>query len=111
MTKVVYFFDPYGTAPDQQWPYLENPELLPEPPHILSNIIWRYIVADGYRFSYNPYNIQGTIRNGDIRDSECGEIVVLRIVYENLSDDKFYQLCMKLGGHQIFKIVKEIDSK
>jgi hypothetical protein len=110
-TKVLYFFDPYGTAPDNQWPYLENPELLFEPPHVLSNIIRRYIIADGFRFSYNHYNIQGSIRNGDIRDSECGEIVVLRILYENLSDAQFYSLCARLGGHQIFKIVKEIDAK
>jgi hypothetical protein len=34
---------------------------------------------------------------------------VLRILYEDLSDAQFYSLCMKLGGHRIFKIVKEID--
>jgi hypothetical protein len=107
--KFLYFFDPYGTPPDKQWPYLENPELLPEPCHVLTSIIRRYIISQGYRFSFNHYNSQGTIRNGDIRDSECGEFVVLRILYEDLSDAQFYSLCTKLGGHRIFKIVKEID--
>jgi hypothetical protein len=76
---------------------------------MLTSIIRRYLISDGYRFSFNHYNIQGTIRNGDIRDSECGEFVVLRILYEDLSDVQFYSMFMKLGGHQIFKIVKEID--
>jgi hypothetical protein len=107
--KLLYFFDPYGTPPDKQWPYLENPELLPEPYHVLTSIIRRAIISEGYRFSFNPYNIQGTIRNGDIRDSECGESVVLRILYEDISDFQFYSWCMQLGGYKIFKIVKEID--
>jgi hypothetical protein len=107
--KILYFFDPYGSMPDKQWPYLENPQLLPEPFHMLSAIIRRYMLSDGYRFYFNHYNIQGTIRNGNIRDSECGEFVVLRILYEDLSDAQFYSLCMKLGGHRIFKLVKEID--
>jgi hypothetical protein len=107
--KLVYFFDPYGTPPDKQWSYLENPQFLPEPYHMLTTIIRRYLISDGYRFSFNHYNIQGTIRNGDTRDSECGVFVVLRILYEDLSDFQFYSLCTKLGGHRIFKIVKEID--
>jgi hypothetical protein len=107
--KHLYFFDPYRTPPDKQWPYLENLEFLSEPYHMLTSIIRRTIISDGYRFSFNHYNIQGTIRNGDIRDSECGEFVVLRILYEDLSDAQFYSLCMKLGGHRIFKIVKEIN--
>jgi hypothetical protein len=107
--KLLYFFDPHGNPPDKQWPYLENPQLLPEPYHMLTAIIQRYVTSDGYHFRYNPYNIQGTIRNGDIRDSECGEFVVLRILYEDLTDAQFYFLCMKLGGHKIFNIVKKID--
>jgi hypothetical protein len=107
--KTIYFFDPYGNPPDTQWPYLENPELLPEPYHVLSAIIREYVLKHGYEFRFNRFNIQGTIRNGDIRDSECGEIVVLRILYEDFSDAQFYSLCLKLGGHEIFKIVKEID--
>jgi hypothetical protein len=35
----IYFFDPYGLAPDQQWEWLENPQQLPEPRHVLSEII------------------------------------------------------------------------
>jgi hypothetical protein len=107
--KSIYFFDPYGNPPDTQWPYLENPQLLPEPYHVLSAIIREYILKHGYEFRFNRFNIQGTIRNGDIRDSECGEIVVLRILYEDFTDAQFYSLCLKLGGHEIFKIVKEID--
>jgi hypothetical protein len=93
--KLVYFFDPYGTPPDKQWPYLENPELLPEPYHMLSSIIRRYIISQGYRFSFNHYNIQVTIRNGDIRDSECGEFVVLRILYEDMS----HMIYRPFSGH------------
>jgi hypothetical protein len=84
-------------------------QALPEPPHVLASIIKRYIISDGYTFTYNTYNIQGTIRNSNIKDSECGEFVVLRILFEDMSDAQFYSLCMRLGGHQIFKIVKEID--
>jgi hypothetical protein len=76
---------------------------------MLTAIIRRYLISDDCQFSFNHYNIQGTIRNGDIRDSECGEFVILRILYEDLSDAQFYSMCMKLGGHRIFKIVKEID--
>jgi hypothetical protein len=48
--KQLYFFDPYGTPPDKQWPYLENPEVLPEPPHVLTSILRRYII-EGYLLS------------------------------------------------------------
>jgi hypothetical protein len=68
-----------------------------------------YVTKDGYSFSYNIYNIQGNIRNGDIRDSMCGEIVILRIIYEHLEDRDFYLLCNRLGGHKIFDIIKKLD--
>lgn len=104
----VYFFDPYGKPRGSQWPYLENPQYLPEPKHVLTEIICRYVYKRGYRFRHNHYNIQGTIRNGDIRDSECGEFCVLRIIYEDLSDYDFFNLCEKLGGHKIFEMVSRL---
>jgi hypothetical protein len=106
--REIYFMDPYGKPPDTQWPYLENPEGLPEPKHVLSEIIQRYVLK-GYKYDWNTYNIQGTIRNGEIRDSECGEIVILRIVYHDLSDKDFYELCLRLGGYKIFDLVKKIE--
>jgi hypothetical protein len=63
----------------------------------------------GYKYDWNTYNIQGTIRNGEIRDGECGEIIILRIVYHDLSDKDFYELCLKLGGYKIFDLVKKIE--
>jgi hypothetical protein len=107
--KELYFFDPYGAKPDTQWPYLENPNHLPEPRHKLSEIIHDFVTNKGYKFTWNPYNIQGTIRNGNIRDSECGEIVVLRIMNEDLSDYEFFELCKKLGAYKIFDIIKEVE--
>jgi hypothetical protein len=107
--ELLYFFDPYGLRVDSQWSYLENPMMEHEPRHVLSEIIHRYVTVDDYHFSYNIYNIQGTIRNGSIRDSECGEICLLRIIYSKLSDKNFYKLCQKLGGHKIFDIIKKID--
>jgi hypothetical protein len=61
--SLIYFFDPYGKPPDSQWPYLENPQHLPEPRHVLTEIIGRYVYQKGYRFRHNHYNIKGTIRN------------------------------------------------
>jgi hypothetical protein len=68
----LYFLEPYGAKPDAQWPYLENPYHYPEPRHILSEMIHNFVTNKSYKFGYNLYNIQGTIRNGNIRDSECG---------------------------------------
>jgi hypothetical protein len=103
--KELYFFDPYGARPDTQWPYLKNPQYLPEPRHTLSEIIHEYVTNKHYKFTWNPYNIQGTIRNGNIRDSECGEIVALRIMYDFLDDYEFFELCQKLGAYKIFNII------
>jgi hypothetical protein len=105
----IYFIDPYGLPPDHQWSWLENPQQLPEPRHVLTEIIKRYVYESIYKFRYNKYNIQGTIRNGDIRDSECGEIVILRIIYEDLSDYDFAVLCESLGGHKIFEMVSKLS--
>jgi hypothetical protein len=78
---------------------------------VLSEIIKWYVYNSNYKFTYNKHNIQETIRNGNIRDSECGEIIILRILYEELDDDAFAELCEKLGGHKIFEIVSSIDDQ
>jgi hypothetical protein len=49
------------------------------------------------------------LMNGLAQNGTFTMCVVLRILYEDLSDAQFYSLCMKLGGHRIFKIVKDID--
>jgi hypothetical protein len=41
--RELYFFDSYGGKPDAVWPYLINTKGLPEPRHVLSEIIQRYI--------------------------------------------------------------------
>lgn len=106
--NTIYFFDPYGLPPDAQWPYLENPLNMPEPMHILTDIINEHI-KHGYQFSFNPLNIQGHLRNGDIRDSECGELVIFRAMYIGLNDYEFMRLCMNIGGHQLFDLISKLD--
>jgi hypothetical protein len=80
--KILYFFDPYGSPPDKQWPYLENPQHLPEPYHMLSAIIRRYVLSDGYRFFFNHYNIQGLF-----------ETVIFEI--RNVANSPYYEYSMK----------------
>jgi hypothetical protein len=44
---------------------------------VLSGIIIKY-TNNGYKFSYNPYSIQGNLKDASLADSECGELVILR---------------------------------
>jgi predicted secreted protein len=104
----MYFFDPYGNPPDSQWPFLVNPANMPAPEFKLSEYIKDAVEKHGYKFNRNSYNIQGSIRNGHIVDSECGELVILRIINKKMNDEDFYDLCMRLGGKKIFDIVKKL---
>jgi hypothetical protein len=108
--RELYFFDSYGNKPDGAWPYLVNTKGLPEPRHVLSEIIQKYI-SNGYKFSHNGFNIQGNLRDASLADSECGELVILRILNEHMSDKDFADYCLKLGGFQIFQLVKYLDDR
>jgi hypothetical protein len=108
--RELYFFDSYGNKPDGAWPYLINTKGLPEPRHVLSEIIQRYI-SNGYKFSYNGFNIQGNLKDQSLADSECGELVILRILNEQMTDKQFYDYCLKLGRFQIFQLVKYLDER
>ncbi|MCS7318091.1 MAG: hypothetical protein NZZ41_07310 [Candidatus Dojkabacteria bacterium] len=103
----MYFFDPYGNAPDSQWSFLQNPEQKSPPEFKLSQFI-KECVEKNYSFNRNSYNIQGSIRNGHIVDSACGEIIILRILYNDLDDFEFYKMCLKLGGKKIFNLIKNL---
>jgi hypothetical protein len=83
--RELYFFDSYGNKPDGAWTYLVNTKGLPEPRHVLTEIIQRYINI-GYKLSYNTFNIQGNLKDQSLADSECGELVVLRILNEHMID-------------------------
>jgi len=104
----IYFFDPYGLPVDSQFQYLENPLNQPEPVHILSHIIKQY-TNHGYNYSFNPLNIQGHLQNSNIARSECGEIVVFRVMYIDLSDYDFLTLCLNIGAKQLFELVSKLD--
>jgi hypothetical protein len=52
------------------------------------------------------YNIQGHLRDASFADSECGELVIFRILNEHMSDKDFADYCLKLGGFQIFQFIK-----
>jgi hypothetical protein len=106
----LYFFDSYGNKPDGAWLYLVNTKALPEPKHILTAIIFRY-AHGGYKFEYNTCNIQGHLKDASLADSECGELVILRILNEHMSDKDFADYCLKLGGFQIFQLVKMLDER
>jgi hypothetical protein len=106
----MYFFDSYGNKPDGAWPYLVNTKALPEPKHVLTAIMNRYAM-NGCSYDYNTYNIQGNLRDQTLADSECGELVILRILNEHMSDKKFNDYCLKLGGFQIFQLVKMLDER
>jgi hypothetical protein len=104
----LYFFDSYGNKPDGAWPYLVNTKALPEPKQVLTCIIFRY-AHNGYKLEYNTYNIQGNLKDASLADSECGELVILRIMNEHMSDKDFADYCPKLGGFQIFQLIKYLD--
>jgi len=66
--------------------------------HTLSLIIKDYTQL-GYGYNFKPLNVQGHLRNGDVSDSEYGELVIFRAMYIGLSDYEFMKLCMNIGGH------------
>jgi hypothetical protein len=103
----IYFFDPYGKPPDAQWMFLDNPSMMAEPYHMLSEII-NNLVKKGYNFTYNTYNIQGMLKS-PIADSECGELVIMRIIYNKISDKDFYHTMLQIGGDRIYQIIKSYD--
>jgi hypothetical protein len=108
--RELYFFDSYGNKPDGAWPYIVNTKGLPEPKHVLSEIIQRHI-SIGYKLNYNSFNIQGNLKDQGLADSECGELVILRILNEHMNDREFAEYCLKLGGFQIFQLVKMLDER
>jgi hypothetical protein len=107
-TNKIYFFDPYGNPPDGQWPILHNPEQRPPPEFKLSQYIRDLVENKNFKFFSNRFNVQGSIRNGYIADSACGEIILFRIMKRNMTDSKFYELCQKLGAKKIFDIIKAL---
>jgi hypothetical protein len=106
----LYFFDSYSNKPDGAWPYLVNTKALPEPKHVLTSIIFRY-AHSGYKLEYNTYNIRGHLKDASLADGECGELVILRILNEHMSDKDLADYCLKLGGFQIFQLVKYLDER
>jgi hypothetical protein len=107
----IYFFDPYGRDVDTQWPFLKGYLENGTEYYILKNII----VHSGYRYYYNPYNVQGSLKEycnsrecEKIADNECGELVCFRILYKDLSDLEFYHKCLKTGPKNIFNIIKSL---
>lgn len=107
-----YFFDPYGRNVDTQWPYLRGYDKYETEYTILKNIIDN----TNYRYSYNPYNIQGTLKEicitekcKIVADNECGEIICFRILYKDLNDLEFFNKCIEVGPTKIFKIIKDIE--
>jgi uncharacterized membrane protein len=108
--RELYFFDSYGNNIDGAWPYLVNTKALPEPNHILTAIMLKYI-HKGYRYEYNTHNIQGHLKDASLADTECGELVILRILNEHMSDKEFADYCLKLSGLQIFQLIKMLDDR
>jgi hypothetical protein len=108
--RELYFFDSYGNKPDGAWPYLVNTKALPEPNHVLTGIMFKY-AHKGFKYEYNTYNIQGNLKDASMADSECGELAILRILNEHMSDKEFADYCLKLGGFQISQLVKMLDER
>jgi hypothetical protein len=108
--RELYFFDSYGNKPDGAWPYLVNTKSLPEPKHVLTAIMNRYAMK-GFKYEYNTHNIQGRLKDASLADSECGELVILRILNEHMSDKEFADYCIKLGGLQTFQLIKMLDDR
>ncbi|MCL6579597.1 MAG: hypothetical protein K6T73_09475 [Candidatus Bathyarchaeota archaeon] len=109
----VYFFDPYGRDVDTQWPYLKGYLENGTEYYILKTLINQ----SGYRYYYNPYNVQGSLKEycndrecKTIAQNECGEIVCYRILNRDLSDLEFYHKCLKIGPKKIFEIIKSYQS-
>jgi hypothetical protein len=49
------------------------------------------------------------LKDASLADSECEELVILRIMNEHMSDKDFADYCLKLGGFRIFQLIKYLD--
>jgi hypothetical protein len=112
--KNLYFFDPYGYAPDTEWPRLRGWEKYEQPHYLLTKKFKEYI---GYHLDFNHYNIQGEFVKECLKkpceyisENECGELVIYRLMYKDLDDHQFYMKCMETGPVKIFKTVKAIEN-
>jgi len=110
--KKIYFFDPYGRDVDTQWPYLKG-YLENRTEHF---ILKTFIEQTGFNYSFNPYNVQGSLIEKCnrqeckiIANNECGELVCYRILNENLSDLEFYHKCLKIGPKKVLEIIKNFQ--
>jgi hypothetical protein len=113
--RKLYFFDPYGKDVDTQWPNLKGYSKFEKSYTILSNIIDKY-KDRGYTYSSNPYNIQGELIENCITkkcqliaENQCGEIICYRILYKDLTDLEFYELCVSDKPTKIFKTISLIE--
>jgi hypothetical protein len=109
--KKAYFFDPYGNPPDGQWTFLNNPDKRPAPEFKLSEYIRDLVEKQRFKFNRNTYNLQGSLRNGHIADSACGEIILYRILKHHMTDFEFYNECIELGAKKIYEFIKSLSDE
>ena len=113
--KHMVFFDPYGLRPDDEWPYLINPNHVIIKHKWLSKVIIPYFEQNGWMLDVNHHNIQGyfdsTARSEcskEMAENLCGELVVLRIIYHHLDNDTFAHMIKQYRPIQIVEIISDL---
>jgi|SRR6478736_1675122 hypothetical protein len=76
--NTLFFFDPYGLAPDQQLRFSKFSK-----PYLS-----KLLKKSGYNVKYNSYDIQHFSKN----ISTCGKFVAFRLIFRNVSNRDFISL-------------------
>ena len=114
-SMLVRFFDPYGFSPDEEWPFLINPEHLKPPHKILSEEIIPELISNGWTVNINKNDIQGYFDkvarshcSRELAENLCGELVVLRIIYRVLDDNQFATMIKQQTPTEIVEVIKNL---
>jgi hypothetical protein len=66
----------------------------------------------GYHTSYNHYDLQNYLIHHSIgklekklSENECGEIVILRLLFKELNDKEFFEFAKNLHPDEIVKFI------
>ncbi|MCS7318132.1 MAG: hypothetical protein NZZ41_07515 [Candidatus Dojkabacteria bacterium] len=109
--KTVHFYDPYGIHPDGQWNKIYNTFNRDPPEHYLSKLLHE-LRNMGYHTSYNHYDLQNYLIHHSIgklekklSENECGEIVILRLLFKELNDKEFFEFAKNLHPDEIVKFI------
>lgn len=98
----IYFFDSYGTFPDDELKYIPNNfKSVSKQDYAYLSQLFEQAMDDGYKIDYNEYVLQGA----DEKISTCGRWCGIRLLLRNLSNDEFYKYIKLLSKNSGFSIL------